>query len=260
MFIGEDLDALVNGTGLSEAEVITHEELSREYLECLRMQHSMGESGPLNISTKIDMLRRLGMSAPRRAAVQTEINWREVKKGLRVAVTLDASKPDKKLLGTFLYQIELGLLAVELDGSISGPDEFPKDRVEPAFDAPPKPVAAAIPQPSTNGQVVAPEVEDEPQPTAGPELSKAIDRADPEGRIPVPQMEQDWSEVDAGQTVSYRYRNGWKAAEFIDIGPADGHVSIQFDGKVIVAKETHVSMKPPLPKPIKAKRQKATSK
>jgi hypothetical protein len=228
VFVENDLEELALATGLSETEVITHQQLGKEYIACLRLQHSMGHGGALNLTTKIDMLRRLGFSGRPRPTSEEAINWRLVRKGLRVIVTPDPKNPKRKHGGAFQFYDE-GLLVVLLDGSLSGPEEFSKDQVAvaPEGSLPFQPTPEQL-QPSANGQPqTEPDTEiEDTLPPAAPEVTHTPDRADPTRGEPDPVMEKDWSEFDAGSPVWYRVGRNLCAAEFVDIGPKDGHVTI----------------------------------
>jgi hypothetical protein len=226
MFVGDDLESLANATGLSETEVITHPELGKEYIRCLRLQHSLGLSGALSTTTKIVMLRLLGFEGRPRPASDEALNWRLVKKGTQVVVTPDLQKPERKHGGMFQYFDE-GRLVVLLDGSLSGPDEFSKEQVAIAPEGTlpfiPKPEQL---QPSVNGSPkTEPDTElDEPTPSV--ELVTGRDSADPEGPADNPTMEMDWTEFDVGSPVWYRVGRNMCEAEFVDIGPKDGHITV----------------------------------
>jgi hypothetical protein len=263
-YVQDDLDALVNATGLSEIEVMAHEELGREYSERLLLQHAMGQNGALSIDGRVNLLRFLGMKAPKRPVVKQETDWRLVKVGARVIITPDLAKPQKQQLGTFKGLIEAGVLEILLDGSISGTDEFRKEQAVLAPSGLPEGfagVASDYTQPEPEVAVEFDEPLDAVQLPAT-EVKGDVDRTDPEGRVPIPVMAQDWSEVDAGMQVGYRVKNRVHVAEFIDTGPTDGCVSIRFNDQTVVVSEEFVSQTPPEPKPVKAapKKGKAVAK
>jgi hypothetical protein len=252
-YVQEDLDALVNATGLSEMEVIAHEELGREYSERLRLQHAMGQNGALSIDGRVNLIRSLGMSAPPRPVVKQETDWRMVNVSTRVIVTPDLAKPEKRQLGTYKGLIEAGVLEILLDGSISGTDEFRKEQVVIAPSGLPEGFAGVA------SDYVQPEPEvavefDDPLEAVQLEAETVrgdVDRTDPEGRVHNPVMAQDWTEIDAGMQVGYRIKNKVHVAEFIDVGPTDGCVSLRFNDQTVVVSEEFVSQTPPEPKPVK---------
>lgn len=268
MFNQDDLDALTNATGMSEVEVMANEQIGAEYIAQQRMYHLMGQQGALPPWMLVVMLRMLGFEPPQRAAPPKgmEVRWDVVRKGTRVIVAPDDKNPQKQLYGTYQYSPELGLVAVLLDGAVGGwVDEFPMRQVSlapvgtPKFVAPIEPLVDSLrpapeplPQPSVNGELHDDELEDEEIPTGEEEdelppdepeavlTPGSVDRSDPEGRVHVPSMEKDWSEIDPGTPVVYQDGDDLLDAEFIEDGPADGHVSIAINGQTKVVPESLV--------------------
>jgi hypothetical protein len=264
MFNQEDLDALTNATGISEMEVIADETIGDEYILRQRMYHAMGEQGSLPRAMLVDMLRHLNYQPPARKAPPKpmEIRWEDVRIGARVIYLPEENKPERKFYGTFKGKTEPGFIAVALDGAVGGwVDEFPIRMVAlapagtPAFVKPTELTVDSLVEPAVVEQPVVEEVAEEDtwensqvqsdEPLDGVELPGEIvrgkvDRSDPEGRVHVPVMEKDWSIVDPGTRVVYEVDGDLVDAEFIEDGPADGHVSIFVDGHLCVVPESLV--------------------
>lgn len=249
-YVQDDLDALVNATGMTEIEVMAHEELGKEYSARLMLQHAMGQNGALSIDGRVNLLRFLGMQAPKRPVVKAEIDWRIVPLGTRLIVTPDLAKPLKKYVGTYEGQIEAGVFAVLLDGSISGADEFRRENLAIAPSTLPEGFAGKVEDYVTAATEEVPALENVQLP-AEP-VRGQVDSTDPEGRVHNPALAQDWSEIDAGMPVGYRIKNKVHLAEFIDVGPTDGCVSLRFNDQTVVVQEQFVSQTPPEPKVVKA--------
>lgn len=263
MFNQEDLDALTNATGRSEMEVMADEAIGTEYILRQRMYHAMGEQGALPRAMLVDMLRYLNYQPPARKAPPKpmEIRWEDVRIGARVIYLPDETQPDRKFYGTFNGKTEPGFIAVALDGAVGGwVDEFPIRSVAvapagtPDFVQPSELTIESLVEPVVVEQpTVLEEDEDETgeysppadEPLDGIEIPGEIvrgtvDRTDPEGRVHVPVMEKDWSAVDPGTRVVYEVDGDLVDAEFIEDGPADGHVSILVDGRTCVVPESLV--------------------
>lgn len=263
MFNQEDLDALTNATGRSEMEVMANEEIGAEYILRQRMYHAMGEQGALPRAMLVDMLRSLNFQPPARQAAPKpmEIRWEDVPRGTRVIYFPDELNPERGFYGTFKGKTEPGFIAVLLDGAVGGwVDEFPIRSVAvapsgtPAFVAPTELTVDSLVEPEVVEEATEEDFEDESgeysppndDPLDGIELPGEIvrgtvDRTDPEGRVHIPTMEKDWSTVDPGTRVVYEVDGDLIDAEFIEDGPADGHVSIAVDGSVRVVPENLVA-------------------
>ncbi len=265
MFNQNDLDALSNATGKSEMEIMADEALGHEYITRQRMYHAMGQQGELTPPMIIDMLRFLGFEPPARKAPlkPMEIRWEDYRVGTRVSVAPDDAQPLKQLYGVYKGKPEPGRVSVLLDGSVGGwVDEFPMRQVAlapagaPSFVAPEEPLVESLrPAPAPVEPVQAFDDEDEDDreietdeeedglPTETEEAVVApgnVDRADPEGRVKAPVMENDWSEIDPGTPVIFKDGDELLDAEFIEDGPADGHVSISINGQTKVVPESLV--------------------
>lgn len=262
MFNQDDLDALTNGTGMSEMEVMAHETLGAEYILRQRMFHAMGEQGPLPRTMLVDLLRFLDFQPPARKAPlkAMEIRWDDIRIGARVLVSPDDKQPLKQFYGTFKGKPEPGYLSVLLDGAVGGwVDEFPMRMVTlapadaPSFVAPeellldslkpapePPPVVVFSDDDDLRASNTAADDEDDALPfdeVESVQVPGTVDRADPEGRVKAPVMAKDWSEVDPGAHVMYVDGEDLLDAEFIEDGPADGHVSISVNGKTKMVPE-----------------------
>lgn len=264
MFNQNDLDAMAAATSLSEMEIMAHDKIGPEYIIRQRMYHALGQQGELPPPMIIDMLRFLGFEPPARKAPlkPMEIRWEDYRVGTRVIVAPDDAQPLKQLYGVYKGKPEPGRLSVLLDGAVGGwVDEFPMRQVAlapsgaPSFVPPEEPLVDSLrplPEPSANGElhddedtdfeVETGEEEDElpADETEAVQTPGSIDRADPEGRVKVPVMEKDWSEIDPGTPVVYQDGDDLLDAEFIEDGPVDGHVSISIDGQTKVVPETLV--------------------
>lgn len=264
MFNQEDLDALSNATGISEVEIMADEKIGAEYILRQRMYHAMGQQGPLTPAMLVDMLRSLNYQPPARKAPLTavEIRWEDQRIGTRVIYTPEAKKPERKFYGVFKGKTEPGYIAVLLDGAVDGyVDEFatrtvtlapadapffvkPQDREIDSLVEKPKP-EPVVEELNDFGEWENSQSQNEP--LEGTELPGSIvrgevDRNDPEGKVHVPVMARDWSEVDPGTRVVFEHNGDLVDAEFLEDGPPDGHVTIQYASQIKVVPEEMIAL------------------
>lgn len=108
----QDYDTLQRLLKLDGADVPP--EVEEEYLTCLYMYHSDGNSGPLGTIAVIGILRRLGLGKRLQVRSDEEVDWRSFPQDGTFPV--EALYNGTWMPGVFLGFIEGGTIAIRLDG------------------------------------------------------------------------------------------------------------------------------------------------
>lgn len=188
------------------------DDVQKEYDKLIRLHHLV-RSGPLGIDALSAMLRSLGYEAPEATKNNDRVNWREVPPG--VAVMAKDELGWKR--GELVDCIDDGRVCVRFPG-----DEYVYEFA--SYD---------MQLIDEDGPVVD---EGEPVPT------KERDSADltRDGYLPV--MEGDWSMVLCGAAVIVETDDDLIHAEFIEVGPKDGEISVYVNGELQVHHESKVTV------------------
>lgn len=230
MFLQQDLDTMMNVTGLSEDALMENKELEHEYMLRLRMFHLDGNQGPLRGIAMIDCLRFCGIEPKplevKKTAALTD--WRNVPVMTKVLVKrkLPADGSIVQVLGSYLGEFAMGRLAVRFEGSNMVEESSAID-VEIAPETLAENVLTSVASDAQDD--VNDWGETEVVTTEADEKALALDPADLTGRWKAPVMVGAWDDVNPGDSVLCEYQGKTLTGKFIDVGPTDGHVEVLFE-------------------------------
>lgn len=181
-------------------------DVTKEYERRIRLKHAV-TTGPLGPPALAEMLVNLGYDLPEMKAEPVKTDWRSIPEGTPIQV----EQGDKWVLGTFHDVVDDGRLTVTFGG-----DEFVHEFF--SYEC------------RLTGEDVQP-----------PTVSEAkIDRADPEPLTPLPTMERQWSDLEAGASLEVWAGDDIKRAEFVEVGPKDHELTVYIKGELHAVNEKDV--------------------
>ena len=232
MFLQQDLDTMMNITGLSEDALMENKELEQEYMLRLRMFHLDGNQGPLRGIGMIDCLRFVGiepkpLEVKKKAALQ---DWSSVPPMTKVivhrTVAINGQNVKQPVLGSFVGEFSMGRLAVRFDGS-AYVEEFSAIDVEFAPETLSENVLTTVAA-EAKDDINDWGESDVATTQADRDSAKALnyDPADLTERWKPPTMLGAWEEVNPGDQVLVDYQGKTMHGKFIDVGPKDSEVQV----------------------------------
>lgn len=213
MFLQSDYDTIQGILNLDDFPP----EVEIEYVKRIKMKH-VKQTGPLGVDSIVAMLRHLGFEvAPRKAAgEEAAVNWREIIEGSRIEAKDELGW--KK--GAFAGMVDDGIVSVFFDND-EARYEFMPHQVR---------------------LMAAPDLEGtEDEPLVNPN-APAVDRADRTPKAREIALEGDWSDWVEGQSAYVELDGDIVHGEFVEVGPADGEISVYVDGNLRRVPEKTVSM------------------